>query len=184
MQEAEHTLQIERNISWLPLPNEGTTVLSTLLPPLTLIGTAFVLAFAGEHLLQAHLVQRGWDLPGGHIEAGESPEAAARREVYEETAARLGPLHLLGYQHLRLLGPRPLPCRHSYPESYQVFYWAQLISLETLLPDAETRGAGLFSPAEAHTLPWVQAHPRLYSSALSAATGQIGPEPGGPPSVF
>lgn len=26
-----------------------------------------------------------WEIPAGHIEAGESPEAAARRELYEET---------------------------------------------------------------------------------------------------
>jgi 8-oxo-dGTP diphosphatase len=172
MQEAEHVLQIERNISWLPVPNEGTIVLSRHLPPLDLIGTAFVLAFAGERLLQTHLVKRGWDLPGGHIEAGEAPEETARREVYEETGARLGPLHLLGYQRLRLLGPRPLPGRDPYPESYQLFYRAQIISLETFLPNAETYGAGLFSVAQAQTLPWVQAHPQLYHAALSAATGQ------------
>ena len=28
-----------------------------------------------------------WEFPGGHIEPGESPEAAARRELWEETGA-------------------------------------------------------------------------------------------------
>lgn len=173
MQEAEKIVQVEQNLSWLPLPNESTTVLSARLPPGSLIDTAFVLAFAGTRLLQAHLVQRGWDLPGGHLEAGETPEDAARREVYEETGARLGPLHLLGYQRLRLLGPRPASHRHSYPESYQVFYWAQIMALDTRLPDAETRGAGLFLPAQAHPLPWVQANRQLYLAALSAAINQV-----------
>lgn len=170
MREAEHILQVERDLPWLPLPNEGTLVLSTQLPPGELIDTAFVLAFAGDRLLQAHLVQRGWDLPGGHVEAGETPEDAARREVYEEAGARLGPLHLLGYQRLRLFGPRPPSYRHAYPASYQIFYWAQITALDTRPPDAETRGAGLFSPTDAHDLPWVQAHYPLYRAALSAAT--------------
>ena len=36
-----------------------------------------------------------WQLPGGWIKNGETPEAAARREVEEETALRLGELHLV-----------------------------------------------------------------------------------------
>lgn len=32
---------------------------------------------------------RGWELPGGRIEGGESPEAAAGREFAEETGHRL-----------------------------------------------------------------------------------------------
>ena len=28
-----------------------------------------------------------WEIPGGHVEAGESPDEAARRELYEESGA-------------------------------------------------------------------------------------------------
>lgn len=180
MQE-ERTLQIEKNISWLPQPNEGRIVLSTQIPPQGLITTSFVLAFVGERLLQTHLVKRGWDLVGGHIEHGESPEEATRREAYEETGAKLGPLHLLGYQHLRLLGPRPASYRYFYPDSYQVFYWAHIVSLDDFSPTAETLERGLFTPQEAEMLPWVQAHRELYMTAFLAASGQaesgVGTEP-------
>jgi len=46
------------------------------------------------------LVRRGrtpnlgaWSLPGGAQELGETAEAAARRELLEETALNVGPLH-------------------------------------------------------------------------------------------
>ncbi|MBF8377054.1 NUDIX domain-containing protein [Alicyclobacillus mali] len=32
---------------------------------------------------------RGWELPGGKVESGETPDAAARREAFEEAGALL-----------------------------------------------------------------------------------------------
>jgi 8-oxo-dGTP pyrophosphatase MutT (NUDIX family) len=41
----------------------------------------------------------GWELPGGEIDDGESPEDAATRETLEETGWRPGPMRLLGAFH-------------------------------------------------------------------------------------
>jgi len=40
-----------------------------------------------------------WEFPGGKVRPGESPREAARREVFEETGARLGALSALGVIH-------------------------------------------------------------------------------------
>jgi 8-oxo-dGDP phosphatase len=37
----------------------------------------------------------GWEIPGGRVEEGESPDEAAAREVAEETGWRPGPLRLI-----------------------------------------------------------------------------------------
>jgi 8-oxo-dGTP pyrophosphatase MutT (NUDIX family) len=169
MQKDERILQITQNLPWLPQPNESCIVLSSQLPPDEMLSTALVLAFDRDRLLQTKLAARGWDIVGGHIEPGESPEGAARREAYEEAAARLRELHLLGYQRLRLLGPRPAMYRYSYPDSYQVFYWAQIEALDEFIPTEEAQERALFAPDDAQKLPFVQAFRELYLVALQAA---------------
>ena len=170
MDEAEKILRVEQDIAWLPKPNESHVVLSSHLPPQELIATAFALAFAGDDLLMTHLTKRGWDIPGGHVESGELPAETVRREVYEETGATLEPLHLLGYQRLRLLGPKPVSYQYPYPDCYQVFYYAQIKSLDDFLPTAESQERALFPPFKARTLAWVQLNRELYETALLLVT--------------
>jgi len=166
----EIILYVEHNITWLPQPNEGQIVLSTIAPTPEVISTAMVFAFSGDAMLQTHLRARGWDIPGGHIERGETPEEAAHREVYEETCAHIGPLHLIGFQRLLMYGPKPEGYPYSYPISYQLFYWAHVTQLYDFVPTSEAVDRKLFSPAEAIHARWVQKHIKLYQAALQAAT--------------
>lgn len=54
-----------------------------------------LLVFASPRMdwfLLVRNVERGWELPGGHVEAGETPQEGARREWTEETGLPLARL--------------------------------------------------------------------------------------------
>lgn len=57
---------------------------------------ALVFPFYGDRVVLAEIPDRGWCIPSGRIEVGESPEEAARREAYEEAGVTLGRLVPLG----------------------------------------------------------------------------------------
>ena len=44
--------------------------------------------YKGQYLLSYHGGHRSWETQGGHIEQGETPEEAARRELYEESGVK------------------------------------------------------------------------------------------------
>jgi 8-oxo-dGTP pyrophosphatase MutT (NUDIX family) len=159
-------IQTQTDVPWMPRPNRVRLILDEELPPSELTTTAFVLAFDGQRLLMTRLTDRGWDIPGGHIEAGESPEAAVRREVLEETACVLGEARLLGYQQLSVLSEAPPNYRYPYPDSYQLFYVAQVSVAREFLPTDEAAEREFFDAAAAAQLPWVQTHRRLYDAAF------------------
>lgn len=51
------------------------------------IYVAIVSRYGGHLLLSRHAERHTWETQGGHIEPGETPERAARRELYEESGA-------------------------------------------------------------------------------------------------
>jgi 8-oxo-dGTP diphosphatase len=166
------TLRLDYNIVWLPAPNEIALILDDQPPPAHLITSALALAFRGQSILMTNLNARGWDIPGGHIEAGESPEAALHRKVMEETGARLKNVRVLGYQRIRLLAPCPSNYRYPHPDSYQLFFLATVADLPAFHPTDETRERALFTPEEAVSLRWVQENREFYDAALRATSGK------------
>ncbi|MFJ8745590.1 NUDIX domain-containing protein [Embleya sp. NPDC127516] len=60
---------------------------------------ALVALWHGDRVLMVFdRFRRGWELPGGRVEVGESPRGAAVRELWEESGQESdGPLRFVGY---------------------------------------------------------------------------------------
>ena len=43
--------------------------------------------YRGKYIWVQHKARSTWEIPGGHIESGETPDDAAKRELMEETGA-------------------------------------------------------------------------------------------------
>ncbi len=149
-----------RDVAWLPLPNQAQWIPSDKLPAEShgLVTGAYVLGqYEGKFLMGRHHT-RGWDIVGGHVDSGEKPEDAAKRECREETGATVGQLRLVAYQKIEIFGPKPEGYLYPYPVSYQALYTGKILQLgEFLLGDEDTVERQLFTLEEAmETVPWVQ----------------------------
>ena len=90
--------------------------------------------YKGQWIFCRHRARDTWEIPGGHIEPGETPEAAARRELWEETGGRASALTLVAYYKVEDSGAlfyadvdalEPLPAGSEMAE----------VTLGDLLPD-------------------------------------------------
>lgn len=80
---------------------------------------------------------RGWGLPGGHIEQGETPQQCAIRECQEEANVTIGNLRLIGYWQTKKL--KQLPSNIQYPSvGYQALYLADVLQVHAFTPKHES----------------------------------------------
>ncbi|HUB93581.1 MAG TPA: NUDIX domain-containing protein [Verrucomicrobiae bacterium] len=88
-----------------------------------------IYVFEGNKLLLAKIAGRGWDLPGGHIERGETPEQALTRELKEETGATVGHFTRIGY--LKVTNEQKNERNKNYPKvSCLLMYKGYDVSLD------------------------------------------------------
>ncbi len=116
-----------------------------------------------------------WTLPAGYLELGETPEAGAQREAWEEACARLEIEQLLGVYSITRISQVQLiyrarlrtPDVAAGPESAEVglFTWDAIPWAEIAFPTVHwalddfraTQGAGAFAPRSGADAPAVKA---------------------------
>ena len=96
-----------------------------------------VFLFYGDKVALADIAGRGYCIPSGRIEPGETLDAAAEREVWEETGGRLAP------DRRRLIGCYRLVARADpSPESVRwcPVFVAEALGFEPIPPGSEFQG--------------------------------------------
>ena len=112
-------------------------------PPFERVTSVSVVPFTDDGRIVAALLRRGVDLPGGHVQEGEtSAEQVARREALEEAG--------IGLRDIRIALVTQSDYYGSAPEdlTYMVMVAARVDAYHEFVPDEESSGRVMLDAEE------------------------------------
>jgi 8-oxo-dGTP diphosphatase len=131
----------------------------------------------GRPLLVNPVYKDPWDLPGGAVEAEESPHAACRREVTEELGLDRAPGRVLAVDWV--------PSRPERPEGLVIVYDGGILSAADIdaivLADGELSGFSFTDPAQVASLVTPLLARRIAACLHAVASGTVGALENGSP---
>jgi len=135
---------------------------------------------AGQVLLVNPVYKPPWDLPGGAVEAEESPHAACRREILEELALDRPPGRILAVDWV--------PSTPERPEGLVVVYDGGVLSAKEAatihLPDEELSAFAFVHRDDIAPLVTPLLARRITACLHAAATGSVAALENGIPAVL
>lgn len=155
------------NVPWLPATAILRCYRFSEYPPRELITNVFGLCFEGDKLLMVqHAGDRGWDIPGGHLEEGEDLVEGFKREVREEAAVELDGIEPFAVVEILLKEDPPGGYKYPTSKSYMICFRAKVSKVLPFHGEFETRSRGFFASENAKELKWVKSNFELYEAAL------------------
>ncbi len=151
----------KKSVWYLPEGSDVDTYISDEMPPLELCVSVYAFVFKDGEFFMSDLREgerptRRLDIPGGHIDEGESPEEAIVREVFEETGVVVKVSKLVAFNEVKINIPKPEGYRYPYPVSYMLHYLCEVAEEKPFEGNEDTHGRVWLKPEDFKNNDWCE----------------------------